>query len=215
MSPGPDDDPHEVREALLGPDRRHDLAVGVELDPEASQVEVGDGLAELGDPAAGRVAVVAGVVDGLGQLLDGDVRRGNVGVPEAEVDDVVTGAAPLQLQLVDLREDVRQEVLESCEAPSFDVSPCSPRSCKPANHRASVTRSIERGQPQIAHAAPAARRPKRCRSRSARLGRERARPGRRPQSRLGLEPFQTDVPQVHRRASGTCGPASVAGRRSP
>ncbi len=59
--------------------------------------------------------MVTGVVNGLGQLLDGDVRRGNIRVPEAEVDDIVTGAARLQLQLVDLRENVRRKSLNPAQ----------------------------------------------------------------------------------------------------
>ncbi len=67
--------PHQVAEALLGPDGGDDLAVGVERDAEAAQVEVGHRLAQLRDAPAGRVAVVAGVVRGLGQLLHRDGRR--------------------------------------------------------------------------------------------------------------------------------------------
>jgi len=104
--------------------------------------------------------VVTGVVNGLGQLLDGDVRRGNYqGFPRSRGRDIVTGAARLQLQLVDLRRKRTEKSLESCAAPSSDVSPYSLRSCNPARHRVSVTRSIEPGQPQIAHVAPAARKP--------------------------------------------------------
>ena len=84
----PDQHPHQVGQALLGPDGGHDLGVGVELDAERAQVQVGDGLAQLGDAPRRRVAVVAGVVGGLGQLLDRDVGRREVGVAEAEVDDV-------------------------------------------------------------------------------------------------------------------------------
>jgi len=50
-------------------------------------------------------------MDGLGELLDGYVRRRDVRVPEAEVDDITTGTARLQLQLVDLGEDVRRKSL--------------------------------------------------------------------------------------------------------
>jgi hypothetical protein len=66
--------PHEVGEPLFGPDGVDDLGVGVELDTEAPLVEVGDGLAELGDATALRVAVVAGVLHRLGQLVDRDLR---------------------------------------------------------------------------------------------------------------------------------------------
>ncbi len=65
---------------------------GSSVDAEAPQVEVGDGLAQLGDALARRVPVVARVVHRLGQLLDGHVGRREVGVAEPEVDDV--GAGP-------------------------------------------------------------------------------------------------------------------------
>ena len=92
VSPGPDQHPHEMREPLLGPDGGDHLGLGVELDAELAQVEVGDGAAQLGDAPGGRVAVVARVVDRLGQLLHRHVGRGQVGVAEAEVDDVVAGS---------------------------------------------------------------------------------------------------------------------------
>ena len=72
-SPGLEQHPHQVGEALLGPDGVDDLGLGVEVDAEAAQVEVGDGLAQLGDAPAGRVAVVAAVVHRLAELLDRDV----------------------------------------------------------------------------------------------------------------------------------------------
>jgi hypothetical protein len=42
--------------------------------------------------------VVAGVVGRLGQLLDRDLGRRQVGVAEAEVDDVLAGSPGLDLQ---------------------------------------------------------------------------------------------------------------------
>ena len=61
---------------------------GSSIDAEPALVERGDGLAQLGDAPARGVAVVARVVRRLGQLLDGDVRRGEVRVAEAEVHHV-------------------------------------------------------------------------------------------------------------------------------
>ena len=152
------DDPHQVREALLGPDRRHDLAVGVQLHPETPQVKVSDRLSELGDPTARRVAVVTGIVNGLGQLLDGHLRRGDVGVPKAQVDDVVAGTARLQLQLVDLREDIRRKSLNPAKLHRPTIATSLRGLATGQRAGLSATRSIERGQPQIAHVAPASRR---------------------------------------------------------
>ena len=119
-SPGPKQHPHEVGEALLGADRGDDLALGVEVDVEPALVQVGERLAQLGDAAAGRVAMVAGVVRRLRQLLDGQVGRRDVGVAEAEVDDVEPGAARLDLQPVDDREDVRGQ---ACDPPELHDAP--------------------------------------------------------------------------------------------
>ncbi len=82
---------------------------GVALDPEAPLVQGGDGLAQLGDPAAGRVAVVAAVGSRLGQLAHGHVGRGQVRVAEAEVDHVDAGPPSIHLQPVDDGEDVRRK----------------------------------------------------------------------------------------------------------
>ena len=46
-------DPHEMGEALLGPDDVQHLGLRIEVDPEPSQIEVGHRLTQLGDPLAG------------------------------------------------------------------------------------------------------------------------------------------------------------------
>ena len=107
--------PHEVREALLGPDGRDDLGLGVEGHAEAAHVEVGDGLAQLRDAPAGRVPVVAAVVHGLAELVDRGLRRRQVGVAEPEVDHVLAGSPGLHLQPVDDREDVRRQRGDAAE----------------------------------------------------------------------------------------------------
>ena len=66
-------------------------------------------------PLLGRVPVVLRIVDGLGQLLDRGVGRGQVRVPEAEVDDVTTGSTGLELQRLDVREDVRGQAVDPSE----------------------------------------------------------------------------------------------------
>jgi hypothetical protein len=54
-------------------------------------------------------------VGGLGQLLHGQGGRRQVGVAEAEVDDVATGSTGLELQRVDLREDIRGQSVDPSE----------------------------------------------------------------------------------------------------
>ena len=90
---GLDEHPHQVREPLLGADRRDRLPLRIELDAEAAAVEVADRTAQVGDAAAGRVAVVARVPRGLRQLLDGHLGGGNIGIPEPEVDHVLARTA--------------------------------------------------------------------------------------------------------------------------
>ncbi len=108
-------DPHQVGEAFLGADRAHDVLVGIELDAVALGVALADGLTQVRQPAAGRVAVVDGFGGGLGELVDGDRRRGNVGVAEAEVDHVVAVAPQLAFELVDGRKDVGREIVDASE----------------------------------------------------------------------------------------------------
>ena len=107
--------PHQVREALLRADRVRDLGLRIELDAEAAQIQRGDGLAHLRNAARERVAVVARQPRRLGQLLDRDLRRGDVGVAEAEVDDVDAPAPRVDLELVDQLEDVGREVRDAAE----------------------------------------------------------------------------------------------------
>ena len=59
--------------------------------------------------------MVARVQDRLAQLLDRDRRRRDVGVAEAEIDDVLPGPPQLQLQLVDGGEDVRRQRADAAE----------------------------------------------------------------------------------------------------
>jgi len=51
----------------------------------------------------------------LAQLLDRDLRRRHVGIPEAEVDHVLAGATELELQPLDLGEGVRREGVDAPE----------------------------------------------------------------------------------------------------
>jgi hypothetical protein len=109
----PGQHPEQMREALLGADRADDLRLGVERDAEAALVELADRRAQLRDAAARRVPVVCRPGRRLAQLRDGDVRRRDVGVAEAEVDDVAAFAAQFPLQVVDGCEDVRRQIVDA------------------------------------------------------------------------------------------------------
>ena len=107
--------PHQVDEPLLGAHRRDDLALGVELDPEPAPVQLGALEPEPRDPPRGRVPVVVREGRGVVQLRHGGGGRGEVGVAEAEVDDVRAAAPQLERQLADRAEDVRREVGDAPE----------------------------------------------------------------------------------------------------
>jgi hypothetical protein len=110
-----DQHPQQVREALLRADRRDRLGLGIELDAEPARVHLADGSAQVRDAAARGVAVVPRPPRRLGELVDGDLRRRDVRVAEAQVDDVLAGAAQLQLQPLDLGERVGREVGDTGE----------------------------------------------------------------------------------------------------
>ncbi len=98
---------------LLGPDGGDDLAIGVEPDTEPPLVSVGDGLAQVGQPARRRVAVVARAPGSLRQLLHRHVGRRDVRVAEPEIDDVVAPAPGLDLQLVHPCKDIRRNAVDA------------------------------------------------------------------------------------------------------
>src|SRR3546814_11088501 len=107
--------PHEVAEALLGADRGDHLGVGIEVDVEAALVEACDRLSQLGDALAGGVAVVAGVVRRLAELVDGDLGRSQVRIAENNVDDVLACSVCLHLKTPDGSEGTDQLRVRGCK----------------------------------------------------------------------------------------------------
>ena len=59
--------------------------------------------------------MVARILGRLAELLDREVGGGEIGVAEAEVDDVVARAAQLQRQVPDHGEDVRRQAVDPAE----------------------------------------------------------------------------------------------------
>ena len=106
---------HQMREALLGTDRRAHFGFEVERDTERALVEVGDGETQLRNTAARRVPVIARVADCFDQLVDGELGWRRVGVAEREVDDVFAGPPELHLQRVDLRECIGRKRVNAAE----------------------------------------------------------------------------------------------------
>ena len=101
-----DERPRQVGDPLLGADQGQDLGVRVQLDPEAAPVEVGDRAPERRQPEVARVLVGRGVAGRPGQLLDHEAGGGQVGVADAEGDDV----DPRRLALGDLAVDLGEQV---------------------------------------------------------------------------------------------------------
>jgi len=59
--------------------------------------------------------VVLGILRGLDELVDDVLRRRHVRIAHAEVDDVLAPSSRLALEVVDDREDVRRQALDSVE----------------------------------------------------------------------------------------------------
>ena len=72
-------------------------------------------LRSLGMPRDAEYRWLRGFVDGLGQLVDGHVGRGQVRVPEPEVDDVASAPPRCRLQVVDGGEHVRRQPVDAAE----------------------------------------------------------------------------------------------------
>ena len=99
----------QVRQAFLGADGDHRLAIGIEALAVAALVPVADRAAGLGQPLRRHVALVAGAARLVDQAVDHRMGARPVGVAEAEVEHVVALGAQLRLQLVDGREHVRRQ----------------------------------------------------------------------------------------------------------
>ena len=98
-----------VGEALLGAERGDDLAVRIELHAEAAAVIGGLGAPQPGDAARGGIAVGARPADRLDQLVEDMLRRRQVGIAHAEIDDVGAAGARRRLQAVHLLEHVGRQ----------------------------------------------------------------------------------------------------------
>ena len=86
---------------------------GIEGDAEASFVPARDGLAERGQTFGLGVAVVGGLAGGFAERVDDVRRRRQVGVADAEGDDVDALRLLRGDLLADLREEVRRQLLDA------------------------------------------------------------------------------------------------------
>ncbi len=95
--------------------RQRRLGLGIEIDAEAVAVQVADGFSQLREASTRGVTVVAREERSLAQLLDCDLGRSDVGVSEAEVDDVFAPTPELELQPLDFSERVGRKCVDSAE----------------------------------------------------------------------------------------------------
>ncbi len=102
-----------MRKAFLGPDAGNDFAVGIQPGSVPFPVTLGDLLAQVLDPVGHGVAVVPGVLEGLGHLLLNErVRRiGRIAHPQ--IDDIDARHPLLVLQLVDLAEQIGRQSFDA------------------------------------------------------------------------------------------------------
>src|SRR3981081_2629265 len=88
---------------------------------------------------------------GLAQLLDGDLGRSNVRIPETEVDDVFARAPQLEFQPLDLGEGIGREGIDSSELRHAADRSKAPRPSRPPTPSPIATRA---GVGAVAAAAP-------------------------------------------------------------
>ena len=105
----------DVGEAFLGAQGGDHLGVGIELHAEAAAIVRRLRLAQAGNSAGGRIAVGARLADDLLELVDHMLRRRQVRIAHAEVDDVRTRIARRRLRAVDLLEHVRRQTADAVE----------------------------------------------------------------------------------------------------
>ena len=103
----------EVEDRLLGPDRRDDLVLGIELDVEAALVEIPHGASEVRAATIGGVAMRLGLAHRLLHRLDDQRRRRAIGIADAEADHIHPGRALLRDLALELGERVRRDALQA------------------------------------------------------------------------------------------------------
>ena len=94
----------QVGQRILGADGDDGVALRVQLHAVISEIALGDFLAQLGNSARLRVAMVARVACGLHQFRNHHARRSPIRVAHPQVDDVDLGRARLGAHLVNHRE---------------------------------------------------------------------------------------------------------------
>jgi hypothetical protein len=106
-----------MEDPFLRSDEGLDLLVGIECDPEPPLVERRDRRPELRHPRIRRVTMGSGIAGRLGKGLDDMRRCRQIGIADAEADDVCAARPRLRDLPIDLREQVRGEFLDPFRSP--------------------------------------------------------------------------------------------------
>src|SRR5690606_13020665 len=101
-----------VGEAFLGAEGRDDLRVRIELHAEPACVIAGLRPPQARNSFRGGIAMRAGILYDLAQLVDDVLWRREVRVSHAEIDDIGARRSRAGLQTVDLFEDVRWQTAD-------------------------------------------------------------------------------------------------------
>ncbi len=99
----------DIGEAFLRTERRDDLRFGIELHAEAARVIGRLRAAQSGHALRGGIAVGARLAERLFQLVDDMLRRGQIGIAHAEIDDIGACVACRCLGAIDLLEHIGRQ----------------------------------------------------------------------------------------------------------
>ena len=105
----------EIGEPLFRSERDDNLALGVELDPEAARVIAGAGAAQPRNATRYGISVRPRILHRFDEFGDDMGRGRSVGITHTEIDDVASRGARRRLQRIDLAEDIGGEALDAIE----------------------------------------------------------------------------------------------------
>ena len=108
-------------QALFRPQKSHELPFGVQRHPEAALIEGGGGLGVLRQTPVARILVVPPIGHLALHLLHDVVRRGDVGVTDAQADDIHPTLPFVGDLLLDTREEIRGQVVHPVREPHVSL----------------------------------------------------------------------------------------------
>ena len=121
----------KMGETFLGAHGHDGFGVGIEVHIIEALVAFAHGVAQMGDAAGERIAMIHRLLCGFHQLVH-DVRRGgNVGISHAEVNDIDILATQLHFKVAYHRENVGGQALDARELFHGDASPAEVQKLQP------------------------------------------------------------------------------------